>query len=582
MGIFDLFESKKIKEEIDDLQQKYNLLKVDFDNKNQEVNKVRIEKIKLLNDVRDRDAEIIILQRKIKELEEDKFNLKHKITMLEENSKELEKNNSELKLRKQVLYREYTKLKENKDVLEEKNQEEERKNIILTLVKELKKGIFYKQQIIKIDEIEKEFIKKLNTVNGEKNELLLIKNDLEERVLRKEKVNERIKDELSKALKDNEVLNKETSEIKEEIFNIEENFKELEIEIDKKNIQIQDLTIKIENLTWQNKEKENKLLLEKQYVESLEKENKNYKNIYEKQIEALKEELTLSKKMYKELESNSKALELEWVGEKKKNNKILEELEEYKNKLTKLEEKLKIQEEKQEFEIKEEIIPIEEEKKAQENLKVERKLIDPVEKIIKRENISILKWNNHEEFIKNKDNLIEYLKSFSSEDFQNIYFQVKERGIIKKAQEKYFSNILIRIKLNLPLTSMDVEKIKGLYQELIFQMNKEGAFDIECNESLSFDSQLNDKVENEKIIEQNKIVENIVSTEEVKENLIKNENKNLLNKIVTFDALLELGLKEGEISIEELQKIDYEKEYSVYDIYEAIELLEERGIRINY
>ena len=487
MGIFNLFEGKKIKEEIDNLQQKYDLLKIDFDNKNQEVNEVRIEKIKLFNDLWDKKKEITVLENKIKELEQhrlnleqDKLNLEQDIVLLKENNKKLENNNLELKQRKQILYREYIKLKKEKNILKEKNQEEEKKNAILNLVKELKKRIFYKQQIINIDKIKKDFTEKLIIVNNEKNELIFLKNDLEEKILRKEKINERIKDELSKALKNNEVLSKETLELKKEIFDIEKSFKILEIEIDKKNIQIQDLTIKIENLTWQNKEKENKILLEKQYIKSLEKENKIEKDIYKNQIKNLKEELSDFEKMYKELENNSKALELEWIEEQKKNSKILKELEDYKNKLAKLEENSKSQENRQKIEVKEDITPIEvsiedkniqidslEEKKSQEKLKVEINKIDPIEKLIKKQNTFNLKWNNYEEFIKNKDNLIEYLKSFSSEDFQNIYLQVKEREIIKKDQDKFFTNIIIKLKQDLSITSTDVEKIEPLYKELM-------------------------------------------------------------------------------------------------------------------
>ena len=104
MGIFNLFEGKKIKEEIDNLQQKYDLLKIDFDNKNQEVNEVRIEKIKLFNDLWDKKKEITVLENKIKELEQhrlnleqDKLNLEQDIVLLKENNKKLENNNLELK-----------------------------------------------------------------------------------------------------------------------------------------------------------------------------------------------------------------------------------------------------------------------------------------------------------------------------------------------------------------------------------------------------------------------------------------------------------------------------------------------------
>lgn len=356
MNVLEIFGIKKLKEEFNELQKKYNLLKVDFDNKNQEVNKIRIEKIKLFNDIQNKNTEIAVLENKIKELEK---------------------------------------------------------------------------------------------------------------------------------------------------------------EIDKKNIQIQDLTIKIENLNWKNKEKENKILLEKKYIESLEKENNICREIYIKQVRGLKEELTTFKKLHKELENNSKSLESECLEEKKKNIKILEELEEYKGKLAKIEEKVnKVQESKQENKEKEEINPIKissieekdiqieslEEKKVQEKLKTK---IASVEKIIKRQNFSSLKWDNYEEFIKNENNLTEYLKSFLSEDFQNIYFQVKKRGIIKKVQEKFFTNILIRMRQRLPITNIDIEKIELLYKELMKQLLKEN----KDNQSEFKDK----KIVREKNIKDEKIDEEIMN-----------------------------------------------------------------------
>jgi hypothetical protein len=58
------------------------------------------------------------------------------------------------------------------------------------------------------------------------------------------------------------------------------------------------------------------------------------------------------------------------------------------------------------------------------------------------------------------------------------------------------------------------------------------------------------------------------------------ESKNN-NDVLTFNRVLEWGLKTGLVKGETLRNIDYNIEKNVKDIYEALEILESRGIQIN-
>ncbi|WP_294727097.1 hypothetical protein, partial [uncultured Fusobacterium sp.] len=234
---------------------------------------------------------------------------------------------------------------------------------------------------------------------------------------------------------------------------------------------------------------------------------------------------------------------------------------------------------------------------------------------------SELKWNNYSEFLKYEDNLVEFLKTFSKEDLKNIYFQGVKRGIIKKSQEKYFSNIFTRINLKFLFTNSNFENIIPFYKEIIEQMKEEKAFepvtDMVYGEERETVSSINDTseetlkltesepvpvttdalfVKEEPIITEAELISTIedrfVEEEIIEPIITKVEpmpvtdvpygDESVTEEVYTFDKILSEGLKSGEVSTEELQKIDYEAEEEVSDIYEAIEILEERGIIVNY
>ena len=66
----------------------------------------------------------------------------------------------------------------------------------------------------------------------------------------------------------------------------------------------------------------------------------------------------------------------------------------------------------------------------------------------------------------------------------------------------------------------------------------------------------------------------------VKENKIPNIKILDIETIIDFDHILEKGLEDGYIKGDILQNIDYTLEKQVKDFYEAIEILQERGIQI--
>lgn len=148
---------------------------------------------------------------------------------------------------------------------------------------------------------------------------------------------------------------------------------------------------------------------------------------------------------------------------------------------------------------------------------------------------------------------------------------------------------------------MDIEKIIPLYKELMEILYEEGYFekkieaisnsnnDLTVNENISEATQAKEEIQEEPIslVENNDDitetdVEEVEVIERIENSKIETLAEPVTNTIKNFNDLLNFGIKTGEINIEDLKNIDYENEVNVYDIYEAIEILEERGIRIIY
>lgn len=652
--MLDIFISKKLKEEIENLKQSYKFLEEKFE-------KEKKDRIRALNDLYLKSKEIDLLKSKCEILEEDKVKLEKEVSNLkgknlnlqaevEKAKSSLEESISNLQTKNFTLEAELKEeksslIKEISDLKDKIEREKKEKNNALS-------DLYHKNNEINILELKYEEIEKNISILEEeksslKNETLSLK-DLELKLLKKMSC---LKEENLNFKSKKSILEKELSKLQAKNFDLEEQLKKererkenLRPESesnDKKSIlekeisylkeknwilenQLDEEKSKLEEIVSKLKEKnlilENQLRKEDEIHEELKikvtiselkyKKEKDYNIEITKQLESYKEKLKIAEKSFEKLSKSENSLEIEEKDKKDKN----EEIEEVK-------------------EIKEESI-INVEKKV-----VKRKIKnnDSNEVIfIKNESANSpgLKWNNYNEFLKNENKLLAFLKNFSKEDIKEIYLQAIKRGIIKKSQEKYFSNIFTRIKLNLPLTKMDLEKILPFYRELIGQLKEENAFEIVsvtdelCVEDRVEETVLlkDDKFEQEKIEEEpilketentSAIEAQYVEDKEIKE-LALDEigesavitdpagidivpevsttgavepmpvtdvpygDESVTEEVYTFDKILSEGLKSGEVSTEELQKIDYEAEEEVSDIYEAIEILEERGIIVNY
>lgn len=159
-------------------------------------------------------------------------------------------------------------------------------------------------------------------------------------------------------------------------------------------------------------------------------------------------------------------------------------------------------------------------------------------------------WADKDKFLENKNDLVNLMKSFNENDFKEMYSEGKKRGLLKIIKDRDFLNVLTRLKLKLPLTSISLEKLEVFYEKLM------------------------------KDIYPNKYFENNLKEErEVNEFNIKYYVK---DQNETFEDIFNEGLKSGFVNMEDLKKVNFEAEDDVYDIYEAIEIIENRGIRINY
>ncbi|MGL5052774.1 MAG: hypothetical protein ACRC5W_04175, partial [Cetobacterium sp.] len=63
--------------------------------------------------------------------------------------------------------------------------------------------------------------------------------------------------------------------------------------------------------------------------------------------------------------------------------------------------------------------------------------------------------------------LLNLMKSFSENDFKEMYLEGKKRGLLKIVKDRDFSNVLTRLKLKLPLTIMSLEKLEVFYENLM-------------------------------------------------------------------------------------------------------------------
>ena len=234
---------------------------------------------------------------------------------------------------------------------------------------------------------------------------------------------------------------------------------------------------------------------------------------------------------------------------------------------------------------------------------------------------------DYELYSKNKNKLKDFILTFSLDDFKKIYSIGKEKEIFTEVEERQLLTVITWLKWNTPLKNLNIEKITNLYTKFM-EINygnkdkKEEVINIqeytaedwyklyEISKEENHISEwfkgylltLGRDVENGLVInnlqhqnlkkyqnELNRLVkkmnlkkeEDSIKEEQntISENYVESE-KNLNMK--TFWNVLSEGLKSGVVEMEDLKQIDYDKDKDAYDVYEAIEILESRGVRIKY
>ena len=635
MGILDIFGNKKLIQEIEELKNKHKQLEGKLKQKNEELEALTLEKEDLMDKTLKKDTEIFNLKREISlskvAYNTDKFQYK-----------KLEEKNSELLENYNKVVKENNKLKQDYKIIEDgmkiKNKEHEKSKVDnIGLRKEvLAKDTEVLKLEKKIEDIKSQYEdtkEKEKNLEGEKLSLLKDNKTTKEELLNtREKVEslEVVVKEKSGKIENLEVTLKEKDKKIDDLEVIlkgkYEKIDDLEAKLKEKDKKVKALETRIENLNLENSEQEKKFLSNEIKVDVLksELELKNNKLYYiTKQLEDLEDELEKKTEENQAKEEENQAL--------KEKEKALElKIEEYEKDSTEKEVRIEKLESDLESKIEEnqdlttEIEDLKEElrkykiayikqrekfntlknaytkavnilknlksKKDERNDEVETKVKDSKE-------LSTLKWNNYNAFIQNKDNLLEYLKTFSIEDFKYIYSELRDRKILKAAHKPLFTNILRRMSLHILLSDTDILKIKSLYQELIFQMREDGAFkeeekinEYEEEEELEEDEdeyeeeeeleEDEDEYEEEEELEEDE--DEYEEEEELEEDEDEYEEEEELEKDkITFEKLLEIGLREGKVEITELQKVNFDEEDTIYDIYEAIGLLQERGIKIN-
>lgn len=552
MGILDIFGNKKLIQEIEELKNKHKQLEGKLKQKNEELEALTLEKEDLMDKTLKKDTEIFNLKREISlskvAYNTDKFQykkLEEKNSELLENYNKIVKENNKLKqdykiiedgmkiknkehekskvdnigLRKEVLAKDTEVLKLEKKIEDiksqyedtkekEKNLEGEKLSLLkdnkttreellntrekvesLEVVVKEKSGkienleVTLKEKDKKIDDLEVKLkekdkkvkaletrIENLNLENSEQ-EKKFLSNEIKVDVLKSElelknnklyyitKQLEDLEDELEKKTEENQAKEEENQSLKEKEKALELKIEEYEKDSTEKEVRIEKLESDLESKIEENQD----LITE---IEGLKEELRKYKIAYIKQREKFN---TLKNREIDLKENNNTLNSDELKGKLDTENKVIE-----KDKIQNNEVKVKVIEQEQ----------------IQKNFKIDRKEI----KI--NEEVSKLKWNNRNTFIQNKDNLVEYLKTFSSEDFKKIYSEAQAKGILKKIQEKFLFNILQRIRLKLPVTNTDIEKILPLYNELMEQLIKEE----EGKSKQNFSDINSQKFESEKII----------------------------------------------------------------------------------
>ncbi len=141
------------------------------------------------------------------------------------------------------------------------------------------------------------------------------------------------------------------------------------------------------------------------------------------------------------------------------------------------------------------------------------------------------------------------ISKISSEEWLDMASWSRENEMFDGWTRKFFFTFGVYKKNNGKLTDKQIQGISKYYSELKNSGYFEGS-----------------------------AAKDIKSEVQSEEKLIESEKN---NEVLTFSRILETGLETGLVKGEILQNIDYSMEKKVKDIYEAVEILESRGIQIN-
>lgn len=255
-------------------------------------------------------------------------------------------------------------------------------------------------------------------------------------------------------------------------------------------------------------------------------------------------------------------------------------------------------------------------------------------------------WMDYENFKKHENNLIDYIKKLTVNDLKEIYKVGKNTKTLKGLDERNISDVLTRLKLNIPLTNDNLENIESIYYKVINELHKRelkvekkadtnSLKDNFLENGLNYKSYLENKNKlNEFILKLSlndfkkmhllgkqenifdemeerqiltvitwlkwntplkklnvdkiiniyvKFMENFYKKEEVeKGTLACNLDKKEKSIKDSFGDILAKGLENGFVEMADLKRVDYDNDKDAYDVYEAIEILESRGVRIKY
>lgn len=492
--------------------------------------------------------------------------------------------------------------------------------------KSLRKEIELRNEFIKEDKLKE---------NAQK--LKLAAEELEEKYYEEKKEQEIILKELNN-LKESfkkEVLKKEILELKNK--ELETAIESLNKECTEEKIEKQRILEELEEYIEIKNELSKELinlkeinLIEKEKMERISREIISFgKENRELKIELTKNEsLKLRNKELETIAVNlkKKLEEKETIVDEYENTEIFSILQDKIKNLSKGLERVK----REKNELKERVADLKKYNNLSFNIFMKRIHLRKINENEIKETKTILDWNEYSLYLKNVEKLEEFVYSFKKKNFKDLYLETKKIYLLNSIEERKLLNIISLLDLGESITNIDFQetlKIYVKYMNIIYKNRLENMSKLDSKEFFIENYTAEDwykiyeELKKEKKVpkwirllifnlgkskeEKLKIPKNqygiiklfineLSSTLNSLKNLCKKSETILLDKITEekkenqkiesslFENILKQGLEMGFVRMEQLQTIDFTKEKDAYDIYEAIDQLECRGIKIKY